>query len=201
MTGPATNGSITQDLADWQHGDDAAGERLIDTVYPELSRIAARFLRGERASHTLDPGALVHELWLKMTAGQRVTVADRTHFFALAARSMRQILIDHARARSARKRGGDLERVTLSSRVDGFAPVACDAELLSVESALKALESADERVARVVELRFFAGLDGAEIAEALGVSEITVKRDWRAARAWLLARLSDTDSQAGGSAG
>ena len=162
----------------------------MESVYPELNRIAARFMAGERASHTLDPGALVHELWFRMSEGLGTTVADRTHFFALAARSMRNILVDHARARAAAKRGGDRQRVSLSC-AEGFLPIACDDELVGLHEALIALEQADERAARVVELRFFVGLEGRDIAALLGVSEITVKRDWRAARAWLLAQLTD----------
>lgn len=157
--------------------------------YPELARIAARFLRNERSSHTLDPQALVHELWIRMTAGLNVTIQDRSHFYALAANMMRRILIDHARARAAGKRGGDHRRVSLTA-VDGFRPIAHDEDLLSLEQALMELENDDPRAAQVVELRFFGGLDGAEIAAALGISEITVKRDWRAARAWLLTRLT-----------
>jgi RNA polymerase sigma factor (TIGR02999 family) len=168
---------------------EGADDRLMEAVYPELCRLATRFLAGERSSHTLDPNALVHELWIRMTAGETVTFEDRSHFFALAARAMRRILIDHARARAAGKRGGDRGRVSLSA-VDGVVPEAYDADLLSLHASLSELERADPRAARVVELRFFGGLDGAEIARVLGVSEITVKRDWRAARAWLLASLS-----------
>lgn len=190
MTEPATTSrAITQCLAAWRQGREGAQDRLIEAVYPELRRIAARFLGGERSGHTLDPNALVHELWLRMTAGEIVTFADRAHFFALSARTMRNILIDHARARAAGKRGGDRERVSLSA-IDGWNPVTDDEDLLSLGTALVELEEVDPRAARVVELRFFGGLDGAEIAEVLRVSEITVKRDWRAARAWLFARLS-----------
>lgn len=190
MTGPArTSGAITACLNGWRQGVEGAEDRLMEAVYPELCGLAARVLAGERRAHTLDPNALVHELWIRMTAGETVTFDDRSHFFALAARVMRRILIDHARARAAGKRGGDRGRVSLSA-VDGFVPRAYDADLLSLHASLSELERADPRAARVVELRFFGGLDGAEIARVLGVSEITVKRDWRAARAWLLASLS-----------
>jgi RNA polymerase sigma-70 factor (ECF subfamily) len=182
--------ALTRLVNEWRHGATGAGERLMQVAYPELNRIAERFLRTERASHTLDQHALVHELWIRMTSGLKVTIQDRSHFFALAANMMRRILIDHARARAAEKRGGDRRRVSLTA-VDGFSPVSHDQDLISLESALADLEGADPRAAKVVELRFFAGLDGAEIADALGISEITVKRDWRAARAWLLTRLAD----------
>jgi RNA polymerase sigma factor (TIGR02999 family) len=179
---------MSQWLAEWRAGVAGAGDRLMQAAYPELNRIASRFLAAERPSHTLDPNALVHELWIRMTGGLAVTVQDRSHFYALAARSMRQILIDHARARAAEKRGGDLRRVSLTA-VDDFCPVTSAADLLSLDDALSDLQAQDPRAAKVVELRFFGGLTGPEIAEALGVSEITVKRDWRAARAWLLTRL------------
>jgi RNA polymerase sigma factor (TIGR02999 family) len=185
---------MTRWLEEWRQGVAGAGDRLMHAAYPELNRIANRFLANERSGHTLDPNALVHELWLRMTAGAAVTIQDRSHFFALAARSMRQILIDHARARAADKRGGALRRVSLTA-LDELCGDAAGEDLLSLNSALAQLELADARAARVVELRYFGGLSGAEIAQTLGISEITVKRDWRAARAWLLVRLRDGTSQ------
>jgi RNA polymerase sigma factor (TIGR02999 family) len=184
---------MKQWLMEWRAGVAGAGDRFMQAAYPELNRIASRFLAGER-SHSLDPSALVHELWIRMTGSLAVTVQDRSHFYALAARSMRQILIDHARARAAEKRGGDLRRVSLTA-VDDFCPVTSEVDLLSLDNALTDLQAQDPRAAQVVEFRFFGGLTGPEIAEALGISEITVKRDWRAARAWLLTRLTpNTDS-------
>ena len=150
--------------------------------------MAASVLRGERPNHTLEPHALVNELFVRWLGSPPVTFVDRVHFFALAARTMRRILIDHARAHGAEKRGGARERVTLSA-VDGWNPVQHYDDILALDAALSKLERADPRAARVVELRFFGGLLEEEIAEVLGVSEITVKRDWKVARAWLMHRL------------
>jgi RNA polymerase sigma-70 factor (ECF subfamily) len=183
-----SSADITRWLAGWRHGDDLAAERLMEAVYPELHRIAARFIQSERPGHTLEPNALVNELWIRLSAGDSVSYTDRAHFFALAARFMRRVLIDYARARIADKRGGVQRQVSLTA-VDGWDPAALDEDLLSLDQALAALERADPRAAKVVELRFFGGLDGAEIAALLDVSEITIKRDWKAARAWLAARL------------
>jgi RNA polymerase sigma factor (TIGR02999 family) len=180
--------AITGLLDDWRGGDDAARERLFAVVQPELRRMASGFLRGERQDHTLEPNALVNELCLRLLGGAQVTFNDRAHFFAIAAQTMRRILIDHARARVADKRGGVQERITLSA-VDGWRPVAGMEDILALDEALEALERADPRAARVVELRFFGGLREEDVAEALGVSVITVKRDWKVARAWLIRRL------------
>lgn len=177
---------ITTWLAGWRGGDAQAGERVAGAVYPELRKIAARFLAGERAGHTLEPNALVNELWLRL--GGEVAFQDRAHFFALSANTMRRILIDHARARVAEKRGGGQEQVSLSA-VEGWNPVRHYDDVLLLDRALRTLETADARAARVVELRFFGGLQEDEVAEVLGVSEITVKRDWKVARAWLMGQL------------
>ena len=160
----------------------------MEAVHPELQRMAGRFVQGERAGHTLEPDALVNELWIRLATGGSVSYKDRTHFFALAARIMRRVLIDYARARIADKRGGAQRQISLTA-VDGWNPAAFDEDLLGLDRALSRLERADPRAAKVVELRFFGGLDGAEIAALLGVAEITVKRDWNAARAWLAAQL------------
>ena len=182
---------ITAWLTDWREGDAEAAERLFGVVYPELQRIAARLLQRERQHHTLDPNALVNELCLRLLGPEPITYQDRAHFFAIAAQTMRRILTDYARARIAGKRGGDQERVTLSA-VGGWNPVARTEDILLLDKALSMLENADPRAARVVELRFFGGLQEDEIAEVLGVSVITVKRDWKIARAWLLSRLQPT---------
>ena len=184
-----TQPRVTQLLADWQRGDDEARDRLFELVHPELHRLAAVAARHERPDHTLDAPALVNELFLRLSASAQLTLDDRVHFFALAARTMRRILIDHARARVREKRGGaGAERVTLS-QVDGWAPARSMEDLLALEQALERLEVVEPRLAQVVELRFFAGLLESEVASVLGVSTITVKRDWKVARAWLLARL------------
>ena len=180
---------VTQLLSDWQNGDVDARDRLFELVHPELRRLAAMAARHERPNHTLDAPALVNELYLRLSASGQLTFQDRVHFFAVAARTMRRILIDHARARLADKRGGeDAERVTLSA-VDGWVPARSMEDLLALEQALTRLETLEPRLAQVVELRFYGGLLETEVAAALGVSTITVKRDWKVARAWLLARL------------
>jgi RNA polymerase sigma factor (TIGR02999 family) len=179
---------ITAWLSNWRNGDADAPNRLLAAVHPELRRIAARFLQNERAGHTLEPNALVNELCIRLLGAEPLAYNDRAHFFAIAAQTMRRILIDHARVRVAEKRGGDQERVSLSA-VDGWNPVAHNQDLLMLDEALTRLGKADGRAARVVELRFFGGLHESEIAEVLGVSVITVKRDWKVARAWLSSRL------------
>jgi RNA polymerase sigma factor (TIGR02999 family) len=179
---------ITAWLNEWREGNIEASERLFAAVQPELQRMAASVLRGERQDHTLEPNALVNELFVRWLGSPPVTFADRVHFFALAAKTMRRILIDHARAHGAEKRGGDRARVTLSA-VDGWNPVEHYDDVLALDAALSKLERADPRAGRVVELRFFGGLLEEEIAEVLGVSVITVKRDWKVARAWLMHRL------------
>jgi RNA polymerase sigma factor (TIGR02999 family) len=186
---PSTSKQITRWLGDWRQGDEGARDRLFAVVHPELHQMAARFLRGERGDHTLEPNALVNELCIRLLGGEPLAYSDRVHFFAVAAQTMRRILIDHARARVAAKRGGVLQRVSLSG-VDGWHPPGQGEDLLALDEALAALETMDARAARVVELRFFGGLSEAEIADVLHVSVITVKRDWKAARAWLMARLT-----------
>jgi RNA polymerase sigma factor (TIGR02999 family) len=188
VTEPPLSQQITHWLDDWRHGDAAARDQLFAVVHPQLRQIAARFLNHERIDHTLEPNALVNELCLRLMGGGTITYQDRAHFFAIAAQTMRRILIDHARARVADKRGGVQQRVTMTA-VEGFNPVAYSEDVLALDQALTRLESADPRAARVVELRFFGGLSEDEVAEALGVSVITVKRDWKVARAWLLGRL------------
>jgi RNA polymerase sigma factor (TIGR02999 family) len=177
---------ITTWLAGWRQGNAEAGERLAGAVYPELQKIAARFLRAEREQHTLEPNALVNELWVRL--GGEIAFENRAHFFAVSATTMRRILIDHARAHVAEKRGGEREQVSLSA-VEGWNPVRHYEDVLMLDRALRMLERADARAARVVELRFFGGLQEGEVAEVLGVSEITVKRDWKVARAWLMGQL------------
>jgi RNA polymerase sigma-70 factor, ECF subfamily len=187
---PRTSRDITLWLANWRNGDAKAGDRLADAVYPELRQIAARFLNNERAGHTLEPNALVHELWMRLVGGDPVLFQNRAHFFALSAQTMRRTLIDYARARIRGKRGGEQQQVSLTA-VDGWNPVERDEDLLDLDQALSKLERADPRAARVVVLRFFGGLEEEEVAEALGVSVITVKRDWKVARAWLMNRLAN----------
>lgn len=180
---------ITRWLAEWGNGDADAGERLAEAVYPELRRIAARFLNNERAQHTLEPSALVNELWMRLVGGDPIVFQNRAHFWAVAAQTMRRILIDHARSRIREKRGGRQQQVSFAA-VDGWNAITCDEDLLDLDRALTQLAGADSRAARVVELRFFGGLQEDEVAALLGVSAITVKRDWKVARAWLASRLT-----------
>jgi len=179
---------ITGWLSQWRDGDAAARDRLFATVQPHLAHLAARMLRRERRDHTLEPNAVVNELYMRLLGGAAPSFQDRAHFLAIAAQTMRRVLIDHARARRAGKRGGVQQRVPLSDLPDG-GPAPFDAELIDLDVQLEALAAVDPRAARVVELRFFGGLREEDVAEVLQVSVITVKRDWKAARAWLAARL------------
>jgi RNA polymerase sigma factor (TIGR02999 family) len=188
MTDTPPAADITGRLARWRDGDDEARNQLFALVQPQLRHLAARLLQRERRDHTLEPNAVVNELCLRLIGNAPLSYQDRAHFFAVAAQTMRRILIDHARARAAGKRGGKQRRVALSD-LDGWGTLPPSDELLDLDTLLSVLETADARAARVVELRFFGGMQEEEIAEALGVSVITVKRDWKAARAWLAARL------------
>jgi RNA polymerase sigma factor (TIGR02999 family) len=179
---------ITTWLAKWREGDAQARDRLFAVVHPQLRQIAARLLQRERRDHTLEPNAIVNELYVRLLGNQSLDFADRAHFFAVAAQTMRRILIDYARARVADKRGGEQSRVPLSEDLGAQAPLSSEA-LLDLNTFLAKLEEADPRAAQVVELRFFGGLREEDIAEVLQISVITVKRDWKAARAWLAARL------------
>ncbi len=179
---------ITAWLVLWRNGDETARERLFETVHIQLRQIAMRLLQRERANHTLEPSALVNELCIRLFGNQPVSYQDRAHFFAIAAQTMRRILIDYARAGAAEKRGGEQQRVSLSA-IDGWTPVSRHEDILALDAALSKLAALDPRSARVVELRFFAGLQEDEVAMVLGVSAITVKRDWKAARAWLISHL------------
>lgn len=177
-------GEVTRLLEAARRGEDGALDRVVPLVYDELRRMAARQLRRERAGHTLHATALVHEAYLKLASGGTVEAVDRGHFLAIAARAMRQVLVDHARRRNAEKRGGDWEQTTLS---DGDKPLEFQPdELLALD---RALDELDERQRQVVECRFFAAMEEEEIAVALGVSARTVRRDWVKARAWLYRSL------------
>lgn len=164
-----------------------ADPRLDPMVYEEVRRLARKLMMSERASHTLQPTALAHEAYARLIDSTRVNPQDRAHFLALAARAMRRILVDHARRRSAKRRGGGVRPVTL---VDVGTDASEDLDILELESALEELEAADERKALIVELRYFAGMSVADVAEALDISKTSIKTDWAAARAWLGARLA-----------
>jgi RNA polymerase sigma-70 factor (ECF subfamily) len=156
---------------------------LLPLVYDELRRIAGAYLKNERVGHTLQPTALVHEAYVRLAQLERMQIESRAHLLSLGARQMRRILVDHARARDADKRGGALVRIELEDAILGGA--APDEELLALDSALDELGRTDPRLGRVVELRYFGGLTIDETAEALGISHATVEREWAAARAWL----------------
>ena len=181
MAGAAPE-EVTQHLLDWGNGDQAALERLTPFVYEELHRLARAYMRRERAGHTLQATALINEAYLRLI-DQSVTWQNRAHFLGVAARLMRQILVDHARAQAAVKRGGDWLQVSLAD-VAGMAQGEA-AELLALDEAMRALAAIDPRKCQVIELRYFGGLTIAETAEVLGVSHATVEADWKMARAWL----------------
>ena len=186
---------MTQVLGQWSRGDKTALDRLAPLIYPELRRIAGRQLRHERADHTLQPTALVHEVFLHLVDQRRASWNNRAHFFAVAAQVMRRILVDHARSRETLKRGGAVTTVTLEA--DG-ADVSVDpvaAEVLAVDEALRRLAAQDPDQARVVELRFFGGLSVEETAHVMDRSARTVKRDWRMAKAWLFRELQGGTSK------
>jgi len=174
---------ISDLLAAWSGGDQAALDELTPLVYRELRKIARRHLRRERPGHTLQSSDLVNEVYLRLAAQTDAQWQHRSHFFAVAAGLMRRILVDHARRRTYRKRGGSAVRVPL----DEAAPVSAthDEQLAALDEALTELQRRDKRKCQVVELRYFGGLNVDEISEVLGVSPVTVKRDWAMAKAWL----------------
>jgi RNA polymerase sigma factor (TIGR02999 family) len=171
-------------------GDRPSLEALLPLVYAELRRLAAHYLRGERAAPTLQPTALVHEAYLRLLKDRPVRWQNRAHFCAIAAHTMRQVLIDRARARDALKRGGGQPRVTFDEQLAVEAPAA-DLDLLELDAALERLAEVDATHARIVELRFFGGLSIEETAAAMDISPATVKRHWALARAWLARELGE----------
>lgn len=183
-------GETTRLLLEACRGQRASVEALLPLVYDELKAIAAQKLRGERRDHTLQPTALVHEAFLRMVDQTRVQWQGRAHFCAVAASMMRRILVDHARAKAAEKRGAGRRELPLLETI-GLAKERNPVDIVALDDLLAELARLNERHARVVELRFFGGLNVEETAHTLGVSPATVKNDWRAARAWLLAQLSN----------
>lgn len=179
--------AVTALLAAVSGGDIASESALLQMVYGELRAVAGAFFRSERTDHTLEPTALVHEAFVKLVRGPAVSWESRAHFVAIAARAMRQVLIDHARIKRARKRSSDGVRVTLSGIAMDEKPCVIDA--INISDQLDRLAQVDARQARIVEMRFFAGMTTREIATVLGVSERTVELDWRMARAWLRREL------------
>jgi RNA polymerase sigma factor (TIGR02999 family) len=187
-TPPSTRQEVTQLLGDWSGGDEGALEKLIPLVQPELHRLAHYYMSRERAGHTLQTTALLNEAYLQLTDKTQPPWRNRTHFMAVAAQLMRRIMVDHARARHALKRGAGAIRVTL----DETALVTEERaeELLALDEALEKLAEFDRRRCEVVEMRYFGGLTVEEIADVLKVHPNTVMRDWRAAKAWLYAELT-----------
>ena len=184
----APPGEVTRLLLEWSRGDRGALDALVPHVYAELRRQADRYLSRQRTGHTLQATALVHEVFLRLVDQTSVSFRDRAHFFAVASRAMRQILVDHARRRHAGKRGGDATRLVLEDGTATVQPRGVD--LMALDDALARLEALDPEQARLVELRFFGGLTVEETAVVLACSPATVKRAWSSARAWLYGELA-----------
>lgn len=184
MTSPE---SITALLRAWRGGQNDALDRLIPLIYEELQRLAGRAMRDERPDHTLQTTALIHEAYLRLL-GSKVEWADRVHFYAVAAQTMRRVLVDHARARARDKRGGGAVRVPLEENLAGVSP---SADIVALDEALERLSALDSRKARAIELHYFGGLTYDEAAHVLGVSPATVDRELRLAKAWLYRELTD----------
>ena len=194
--GDVPAGGVTRLLVDWQAGDDRALEELMTLVYGELRRLAGRYLNREREGHTLDTHDLIHEAFLRLIDQRQVDWQSRAHFFAIAAQAMRRILVDHARRRGSRRHGGDVRQLLLDDVAD--LAVHRDENLVALDEALTELAGEDAALARIVDLRFFGGLEHDEIAALLGVSNPTVRRRWRLAKAWLYRRLSGSEVPLGG---
>ncbi|WP_321477807.1 sigma-70 family RNA polymerase sigma factor [uncultured Paludibaculum sp.] len=185
---------VTQMLVEWSNGDRGALNRLMPLVYEELRAVARHHILHESAGHTLSGTALVHEAYLRMVNQERVQWKDRAHFFAVAARMIRNILVDHARGRRTEKRGGSLQKMVLDEAAG--LPTSREVDLVALDDALNALADLDTQQAQVVELRFFTGLTIPETAEALGVSVSTVQRHWVTAKAWLFDQMNGSGGDA-----
>jgi len=179
---------ITSLLVEWSNGNQMALETLMPLVYDELRRIARRFMRRQSVGHTFQTTELIHEAYLKLAKGEERRWENRAHFFGVAAQAMRHILVDYARSKHSRKRGGWQEKITLDESV--AASFQKSDEIVRLDDAMKQLATLDERKSRVVELKYFGGLTNEEIAEVLKISPETVKRDWRFSRTWLLRELT-----------
>jgi RNA polymerase sigma-70 factor (ECF subfamily) len=186
-TGEASPQEVTQLLVKWSDGDKAALEELAPLVYEELRRLAHHYMEGQRPDHTLQTTALVNEAYLRLADQSRPNFTNRSHFFAVAAKAMRQILVNHAKALQRQKRGGDAAKVELDKAA--LVSPGPSREILDLNDALERLATLDSRKAQVVELRYFGGLKQDEIAEVLKISSVTVRRDWVFAKAWLYSEL------------
>ena len=193
------DGDFTRLLLEWRQGSPAALDALLPLAYGELRRIASRQMARERSDHTLQATALVNEAWLQLAAGVPIDWQDRAHFLAVAARLMRQILIQHARAHNAAKRGSGAVRLELTEALESPAPGAADCDLLDLDRALETLAAQDERKGRLIEMKFFGGLTNEEIAEVAELSVSTVRRDLQVAYAFLHWQLSGAHPGAAGS--
>jgi RNA polymerase sigma factor (TIGR02999 family) len=192
MRSPAVSTrEITAMLRAWGAGDEQASDELIRAVYQELRRQARFQLRRERANHTLDTSALINEAYLKLVEQRSVKWQDRHHFFALASKLMRRVLVDHARTRHRLKRGGADENIELDASLIGGIAIEIDVDLLALDEALTRLGALDEQQVKIVELRYFGGLEVTETAHILGISPSTVVRDWAVAKAWLKRQLAN----------
>jgi RNA polymerase sigma-70 factor, ECF subfamily len=185
----ASSGQVTHLLRAWNDGDPQALEHLLPLVEGELRRLARGYMSRERREHTLQPTALINEAFIRLAGAQSLQWQDRAHFFGIAAKLMRRVLVDHARARGFQKRGALAEKISLSA--ESIPAPEPPLDIVALDLALEALASKDERKSRVVELRFFGGLSVEETAEVLHVSPDTVKRDWRLAKLWLLRQLGE----------
>lgn len=181
---------ITHLLGEWDGGDESAAEKLMPLVYDELRRMARVYMNSQRSGHTLQTTELIHEAYLKLAGKDEKHWQNRAHFFSVAARAMRQILVDYARAKQSKKRGGDWQKITLDE--NALVSEEQTNEIVGLDEALKDLANLDERKSRVVELKFFGGLTIDEIAGVLKISPKTVKRDWRFARTWLSRELANS---------
>lgn len=180
---------VTILLNQMNDGESSAPEELLPLVYSELRKLAAGYLKNERTDHTLQPTALVHEAYIRLVDWQNTNWQNRSHFFAVAAQIMRNILVDHARRKKAEMHGGNLQKLALDEAIS-FSQVR-EVDLVDLDDALQELEKLDERQSKIVELRFFGGLTIEETAHAIGVSTMTVSREWNFAKAWLYRRLSN----------
>jgi RNA polymerase sigma factor (TIGR02999 family) len=190
--GPELSKQVSELLANWNKGDAEAREALMPLVYNELRKLAASHLRRERNDHTLQPTALVHEVYLRLAEQKNVQWQDKSHFFGVTAQLMRRILVDHARSHMADKRGSGLPKVPLNEAIAMSREQP--AELLALDESLTRLASTDPQQSRIVELRVFAGLTIEQTAEVLGISPATVKRDWNLAKAWLLREIDKAEA-------